>query len=88
LRDRDADDANEIHTSAVASHWLPFAQLGVGCAAMAAVLWASLGPLAAVSAFVPFLLRLTLKSNQTAWLASKAYYGVVLLLVLGAVHGG
>jgi 4-hydroxybenzoate polyprenyltransferase len=87
LRDRDADDANQIQTSAVASRWLPFAQLGVCCAAMAAVLWASLGPLGAASAFVPLLLRLSPASNQTAWLASKAYYGIVWLLVLGALHG-
>ena len=86
LRDRDADDANQIHTSAVASRWLPFAQLGVCCAAMAAVLWSTLGPLGALSAFAPLLLRLTLASNQSAWLASKAYYGIVWLLVLGAVY--
>jgi hypothetical protein len=87
LRDREADDMNQIHTSAVASRWLPFAQLGVGCAAMAAVLWAGLGPLAAATAFAPLLLRLTLASNQTAWLASKAYYGIVWLLMLGATYG-
>jgi hypothetical protein len=87
LRDRSADDTNQIQTSAVASRWLPFAQLAVGCTAMAAVLWAVLGPLAAASAFAPLLLRLTLASNQTAWLVSKAYYGVVWLLALGAVHG-
>lgn len=87
LRDRDADDTNHIQTSAVVSRWLPFAQLGVGCAAMAAVLWSSLGPLAAASAFVPLLLGLTLASNQTAWLVSKAYYGIIWLLVLGALHG-
>jgi hypothetical protein len=87
LRDRDADDTNHIQTSAVASRWLPFAQLGLACAAMAAVLWTSLGPLAAASAFAPLLLRLALASNQTAWLASKAYYGIVWLLILGATHG-
>jgi len=87
LRDRDADDTNHIQTSAVASRWLPFAQLGVACAAMATVLWASLGPLAAASAFLPLALRLTLASNQAAWLTSKAYYAVVWLLVLAAVHG-
>jgi hypothetical protein len=87
LRDRDADDTNRIQTSAVASRWLPYAQLGVCCAAMAAVLWSTLGPLAALSAFAPLLLRVLLESNQTAWLASKAYYAVVWLLVLRSLHG-
>jgi len=86
LRDRDADEANDIHTSAVASRWLPYAQLGVCCAAMAAVLRSSLGPAAGVSALAPLLLRLTLASNQSAWLLSKAYFAVVWLLVLAAVH--
>jgi hypothetical protein len=86
LRDRDADEANDIQTSAVASRWLPYAQLGVCCAAMAAVLWSSLGPAAGVSALAPLLLRLTLASNQSAWLLSKAYFAVVWLLVLAAVH--
>jgi hypothetical protein len=87
LRDRNADDANQIQTSAVVSRWLPYAQLGVCCAAMAAVLGSLLGPLAALSAFAPLLLRLVLQSNQIAWLASKAYYGIVWLLVLGSLHG-
>ncbi len=87
LRDRNADDANRIQTSAVASRWLPYAQLGACCAAMAAVLWSTLGPLAALSAFAPLVLRLLLESNQIAWLASKAYYGIVWLLVLRSLHG-
>jgi 4-hydroxybenzoate polyprenyltransferase len=87
LRDRDADDANRIQTSAVASRWLPYAQLGACCSVMAAVLWSTLGPLAAASAFAPLALRLLLESNQTAWLASKAYYGIVWLLVLRSLHG-
>ena len=87
LRDRNADDKNHIQTSAVASRWLPYAQLGVCCAAMSAVLWSTLGPLAAASAFAPLALRLLLESNQIAWLASKAYYGVVWLLVLSSLHG-
>lgn len=87
LRDREADVVNHIQTSAVASRWLPWLQLGLACAAMAAILGVYLGPLGAVSAFAPLVLGLTVPSNQTAWLVSKGYYAVVWLLVLGAIHG-
>jgi hypothetical protein len=46
-----------------------------------------LGPAAGLSAAVPIGLRLTLRSNQAAWMLSKAYYGLIWLWVLGAVLG-
>jgi 4-hydroxybenzoate polyprenyltransferase len=86
-RDRPIDDVNRVRTSAVAARWLPAVQLTIACAAMAFVLADLLGPVAAVSAAIPLLLRLTLRSNQAAWLLSKAYYGAVWLLALGALRG-
>jgi hypothetical protein len=86
-RDRPFDILNRIRTSAVAIEWLPPVQLALGCLAMGILLGHILGPAAAASAAVPLVLRLTLRSNQAAWLLSKAYYGVVWLLVLGAING-
>jgi 4-hydroxybenzoate polyprenyltransferase len=86
-RDRPIDDANGLRTSAVASPWLPSAELALCCIAMGAVLGYHLGPVAALSAATPLLLRSTMSSNQIAWLLSKTYYGLMWLLVLGAVYG-
>jgi len=85
-RDRPFDVANGVRTSAVAVGWLPTLQLAVGCLAMGLLLAPLLGPAAAASAAAPLLLRLTMSSNQRAWLLSKAYYGVVWLLVLRVLH--
>jgi hypothetical protein len=84
-RDRPIDDVNHIRTSAVAAAWLPGAQLAIGCAAMGFVLADLLGAAAAVTAVTPLLLHLVLRSNQAAWLLSKAYYAAVWLLALSAV---
>jgi hypothetical protein len=84
-RDRPIDDVNHIRTSAVAAAWLPGAQLAIGCAAMGFVLAGLLGAAAAVTAVTPLLLHLVLRSNQAAWLLSKAYYAAVWLLALSAV---
>jgi 4-hydroxybenzoate polyprenyltransferase len=86
-RDRPIDDVNRVRTSAVAASWLPAVQLTLACAAMAFVLGDLLGPVAAVSAVIPLLLRLGLRSNQAAWMLSKVYYGTVWLLAIGAVRG-
>lgn len=86
-RDRPVDDVNRVHTSAVAARWLPTAQMAIACIAMGLILGYQLGPAAAASAATPLVLRLTMNSNQTAWLISKVYYGVMWLLVLGAVYG-
>jgi hypothetical protein len=86
-RDLPFDVVSQIRTSAVAVRWLPLAQLAGGCLVMGFLLLDLLGPGAALSAAVPLLLRLTLRSNQAAWLLSKAYYAAIWLGVLGAVHG-
>lgn len=86
-RDLPFDHANRVRTSAVAVRWLPLAQLAAGCLAMAILLGDLLGPAAAASAAVPLLLRVALRSNQAAWLLSKAYYGLIWLWVLEAIHG-
>ena len=86
-RDQPFDVVNRIRTSAVAVRWLPLAQLAGGCLAMGFLLGDLLGPGASLSAAVPLLLRLGLRSNQSAWLLSKAYYGAIWLWVLGAVLG-
>jgi hypothetical protein len=86
-RDRNVDEINRIRTSAVAASWLPYAQLAAGCAAMGLVLGDLLGPVAALSAGAPLLLRLVLRSNQAAWMLSKAYYGAIWLIALGVVGG-
>ena len=86
-RDQPFDIVNRIRTSAVAVPWLPIAQLAASCLLMGLLLYALLGPAAALSAAVPILLRLTLRSNQAAWMLSKAYYGLIWLAVLGAVVG-
>jgi len=86
-RDLPFDVVNHIRTSAVAVRWLPLAQLAAGCLVMGFLLHDLLGPVAALSAAVPILLRLTLRSNQAAWMMSKAYYGLIWLCVLGAVRG-
>jgi 4-hydroxybenzoate polyprenyltransferase len=86
-RDRPVDDVNHVRTSAVAARWLPGVQLAAACAAMGLVLGDLLGPLAAASAAMPLVLRVLLRSNQAAWLLSKAYYGTVWLLALGVLRG-
>jgi 4-hydroxybenzoate polyprenyltransferase len=86
-RDRPIDDVNRIRTSAVAAGWLPGLQLAIACGAMGLVLGHLLGPVAALSAATPLALRLSLKSNQAAWMLSKAYYGAVWLLALGTLRG-
>jgi len=86
-RDLPFDVVNRIRTSAVAVRWLPLAQLAGGCLVMGLLLGDLLGPGVILSAAVPLLARLTLRSNQAAWLLSKAYYGAIWLWVLGVVHG-
>jgi len=86
-RDLPFDIVNHIRTSAVALPWLPIAQLAAGCLVMGGLLGDLLGPAVALSAAVPIVLRLTLRSNQVAWMLSKVYYGLVWLAVLGAVRG-
>jgi hypothetical protein len=86
-RDLPFDVVNQIRTSAVAVRWLPLAQLAGGCLVMGFLLRDLLGPGAALSAAVPIVMRFALRSNQAAWLLSKAYYGAIWLSVLGAVHG-
>ena len=85
-RDRSVDHANRVRTSAVAVPWLPTVQLAIGCLAMGIILVSVLGPAAAASAAVPLVLRFLVRSNQAAWLLSKAYYGAIWLLVLRAIH--
>jgi hypothetical protein len=84
-RDRPVDDVNGLRTSAVASPWLPSVELALCCAVMGAILGYHLGPVAALSAASPLLLRSAMSSNQIAWLLSKSYYGLMWVLVLGAV---
>ena len=86
-RDTDVDRLNRVRTSSVTSRWFPEVELVLLCVAMAAILWSVLGPVAAVTAAVPLVLRHSLP-NQTAWLLSKAYYGLIWLVVLGRLYEG
>ena len=85
-RDRDVDQANRINTSAAVSRRLPEIQILLCCAALAVILQQQLGVVVALTAALPFLLRHTMLSNGVAWMASKAYFGVVWLLMLVSVH--
>jgi len=87
-RDREVDGGNGIRTSAAAGRWVAETQMAAACAVMAWLLHGLLGPLAAASAVLPLVVRRVLRSNQAAWLLSKAYYAVIWLLVLVVVHGG
>jgi 4-hydroxybenzoate polyprenyltransferase len=87
LRDRAIDQANHVRTSAVAAPWLPPVQMAACCAALGALLYGSLGVLGAASAVAPLLLSLGMRSNQTAWLTAKVYYGVIWLLVSSVTYG-
>jgi hypothetical protein len=83
-RDRKVDAVNGVRTSAGGSSWLPVLQMAASGVAMAALLYAQLGAVAAATAAIPLVLRWTLP-NQAAWLLSKAYYAVIWLVVLGAL---
>lgn len=86
-RDREIDDSNRIRTSAVAASWLPNVQLALLCAAMGVLLFDALGVLGGLSAAVPLVLRYGSRTNQWAWILSKAYFAVVWLVLLVQVHG-
>jgi 4-hydroxybenzoate polyprenyltransferase len=86
-RDRDVDTLNAVRTSAVASRFLPSAELALCCVGLALCLRSVLGDLAGVSALAPLVLHALVRSNQDAWLLSKGYLGLMWLLLLVHSHG-
>jgi 4-hydroxybenzoate polyprenyltransferase len=88
MRDRHVDALTSVRTSAVAYGWLPTLHMAGACAGLAACIATDLGPWAGISAGIPLLLHKTLRSNQAAWLAAKAYFGVVWIMLLCAVQIG
>jgi hypothetical protein len=85
-RDRHVDELNAIRTSAVARPWLPRVQMALTCAAMGACIASELGPLVGLTAAIPFLFYVTLRSNQVAWMAARIYFGVIWTAVLIGLH--
>jgi len=61
--------------------------LGALCAALAATLYRPLGPLGALSAFIPLGLRLLFADTGRAWMACRLYCGFALVWALWVTHG-
>jgi 4-hydroxybenzoate polyprenyltransferase len=85
-RDRAVDQQNRVRTSAVATPKLMSGYMALCCAVLAACFWVHLGPLAASSALVPLILFVGMRSNQSAWMAAKGYYGVLWLLLIASLR--
>lgn len=83
LRDREIDRINAVGTSAVTRRWLPSLQIALACVAMVVLVSHHRGPWLGASAVIPFVLHATLRSNQVAWFASRAYFAVIWLVLLG-----
>ena len=45
-----------------------------------------LGALAGLSAAIPFVLYVSLRSNQLAWISAKLYFAAVWIAVLAGLH--
>jgi 4-hydroxybenzoate polyprenyltransferase len=84
LGDRSADAQNRINTTAVFSSNGSAVVLFVLCAMIGVTLSGPLGGLLALSAFIPLALFFVLQNTHLGWMLTKAYYGVVWLLVLAA----
>lgn len=84
--DLDVDAGNAVRTTAVALR-RPTALVAAACVAVGSVLFALLGPFWAASAAFPLLAQAAASRTETAWMLSRAYAGVVLLAVLGALPG-
>jgi hypothetical protein len=82
LGDRFADAENRITTTAVFSRPLSIGVLFVLSAMLVPLVGAPLGTLGACSAFIPFVLLFLVKDSHTAWLATKAYFGIAWVFVL------
>ncbi|GIW45067.1 MAG: hypothetical protein KatS3mg077_2349 [Candidatus Binatia bacterium] len=88
LADREVDVRNGIRTIAAGTPGaVPVTLLGL-CMLLAVVLVAALEipGLAAISAFFPIVPYLTVPKFQVGWLLTKAYFGVLWLVVLGAYY--
>ncbi|MCW5892005.1 MAG: UbiA family prenyltransferase [bacterium] len=83
LDDRAADAASAITTTAVRSRALSVLVLGVLVALLGVALRPALGLPGAVSAATPLAVHLLVPSARIGWLATKAYFGVVWLCLLG-----
>ena len=83
LDDRVPDAANGIRTTAVRSPVLARNVLIVLSLLLSLSLRAPLGAAAALTAFTPLALFFAVRSSGTAWLLTKAYFGVVWLYLLG-----
>jgi 4-hydroxybenzoate polyprenyltransferase len=82
LGDRSADAENRITTTAVFSRGLSIGVLFALSSLLVPLLVGPLGPVGACSAFVPFALLFLVKDSHTAWLATKAYFGIAWVFVL------
>jgi 4-hydroxybenzoate polyprenyltransferase len=82
LGDRFADAENRITTTAVFSRGLSIGVLLVLSIALVPLLLGPLGIIGACSAFIPFVLLFLVKDSHTAWLVTKAYFGIAWVFVL------
>ena len=83
LDDRVPDAANGIRTTAVRSPILAGNVLIVLSLLVFLTLRAPLGAAGALTAFTPLALFFAVRNPGTAWLLTKAYFGVVWLYLLG-----
>ena len=81
--DRVPDAANGIRTTAVRSPILAGNVLIVLSLLVFLTLRAPLGAAGALTAFTPLALFFAVRNPGTAWLLTKAYFGVVWLYLLG-----
>jgi 4-hydroxybenzoate polyprenyltransferase len=86
-QDRWVDAANEVSTTAVRLPQLVTLSLAGLCILLAAILYRPLGPLGALSAFIPLGLRLLLVDTGRAWMACRVYCGFALLWALWITYG-
>lgn len=78
LIDRAADGESGLRTTAVVSPALTKASLAVLCGLLATAIASSVGPWWALSAAAPIIFALLIEDKQTGWMASRAYFAVVL----------
>jgi len=85
--DRDVDIANNVATTVAGWARARSGAVALLCAGLYLALLGSLGPLLAVSAFLPVLLQRLFVDNAKAWMASRVYCGITVIAVLCVVHG-
>jgi len=78
---------NDVVTTVVGSGGAAYGAVALLCAGLYLALLEPLGPLLAVSAFVPVLLQRTLADTAKAWMASRVYCGIALIAALRVVYG-